>query len=412
MALPHHDERETEARMTAGRTNIREHHWDACRALFMLLGIPYHVAMAYRANDVWIVNAGEGAFVFTWLADIIHLFRMPAFFVIAGYFAALLLARRAPGTWFSSRLTRLGIPFVATLLTLNPLLNLFCELSNFSWRPALASWQHNSEISGGYWVRHLWFIIVLLYCSAAAALLCRISPRIRTGEIAPARDVRLARALPLTILGAAIAIGLWEAIAIELFYMGGLATNLPQQILRLDQVIEFAPWFLAGWLVARAPAVKAALYRPSAGVALMGLVALGIHYAVGAQLHPAAGRFVDTIVAVSMTQMLVAAMKRLADRPHPLVQEFVRASFVIYLFHLPIVAGLVVMGQPVAAPVVLKASVIMVLTLALSYAAWLVVARFPTLRLLFDGIRPAAADAARTLPSRPLATRELGSQHP
>lgn len=400
--------------MNAGRTysiaSSREHHWDACRALLMLLGIPYHVAMAYRANDVWIVNAGEGSLLFTGMADLIHLFRMDAFFVIAGYFAALLLARRAPGAWLSGRLTRLGIPFVAALLTLNPLLNLFCELSNFAWTPAIASWQHNSAVSGGYWVRHLWFIIVLLYCSAAAALLAHVSPRIRLGSVPARLDRRMAGALPLTILIGAIAIGLWEAVAVELFWMGGLATNLWQQILRLDELIGYAPFFAAGYAIARAPAFRAALYRPSPGVALIGAVALAVHYAVGPQLHPAAGRFVDTVAAVAMTQMLVAAMKHLADRPHPAIQHCVRASFVIYLFHLPIVAALVVAGQGLPLPVLAKAPLVMGLTLALSWGAWLIVARVPTLRLLFDGVRVTAAPAAHGLPPRPLTAGAGGGQ--
>jgi len=395
--------------MTSGRTHIREHHWDACRALLMLLGIPYHVAMSYRAHQVWIVNSGEGAPFFTWLADIIHLFRMDAFFVIAGYFAALLLARRAPGEWLSGRLTRLGIPFLAVLLTLNPLLNLFCELSNFSWGPAITSWQHNSATSGGYWVRHLWFIIVLLYCSAGAALLCRLSPRLRSAQVAPGRDAWMAADLTRAILIGAVAIGLWEAVAIELFYMGGLATQIPQQILRLDELIEYAPWFFAGALIARAPMFKAALYRPSIEVALVGLAALTVHSLFGAQLHPAAGRFVDTIAAVAMTQMLIALLKRFADRPQPAIQAFVRASFVIYLVHLPIVAGLVLLGQHVAMPVVAKALLVMLLTLALSCGAWLVIVRFPTLRLLFDGIRP-PVPAPVIGPALPLATRDLGRQ--
>jgi len=387
--------------MTDGPARGREHHWDACRALLMLLGIPYHVAMAYRADDVWIVNAGEGTRFFTLLADFIHLFRMDAFFLIAGYFAALLLARRAPGPWFAARLTRLGIPFLAVLLTLNPLLNLFCELSNLGWRPALASWQHNGATSGGYWVRHLWFIIVLLYLSAGAALLCRFRPRTGLATAPPARDAAWARNVPLTLLIAAGAIGLWEAVAIELFYMGGLATNLLQQVLRLDQLIEFAPWFAGGWLIARAPAFRAALYRPSAEVAMMGLVALMAHYALGPMLHPAAGRFVEAIAAVALTQMLVAALCHVADRPNRIVQALVPASFVIYLVHLPIITGLVLLGRHVGMPVTAKALLVMLATLALSCAAWQLVLRFPTLRLMFDGVR---------MPARPVPPAEPGAR--
>src|SRR5690606_974443 len=94
-----------------------------------------------------------------------------AFFLVAGYFAALLLARRPPGEWLRGRFRRLGVPLLASLVTLIPLLNIACELSNFQLAEALASWRHNATTSGGYWVRHLWFLIVLLYCCCAAAAL-------------------------------------------------------------------------------------------------------------------------------------------------------------------------------------------------------------------------------------------------
>ncbi|MCW2387654.1 glucan biosynthesis protein C [Sphingobium sp. B11D3B] len=372
------------------RTDVsgREHHWDAMRALLMLLGIPYHVAMAYRANDVWIVNAGEGDLVFTWIAGIIHLFRMPAFFVIAGYFAALLLMRRAPGAWIKNRLIRLGLPFIAALLTLNPLLNLFTELSNFSLWGALGSLEKNSLQSGGYWVRHLWFIIVLLYLCGAAALLCHLATRAGQAVLPARLDDWLGRHMAAAVIGLGVVIGLWQAGMIELFYAWGFATNLPQQILRIDQLVQFAPWFALGWLVCRAPEFRAALHKPSALLALTALAATLLYLQIGRDVHPMTERFIGAIAAISMTQSLIAAMKRLADRPSPTVQALVSGAFVIYLVHLPITAGLVVLGQHIAMPVVVKAGVITALTMALSWGCWRIVQASPTLRLLYDGVGP------------------------
>ena len=72
----------------------REHFWDTLRAVLMLLGIPYHVALSYMLGRQWIVKSGEGVTGFIELARFISLFRMPAFYLTAGYFAAMLLARR------------------------------------------------------------------------------------------------------------------------------------------------------------------------------------------------------------------------------------------------------------------------------------------------------------------------------
>jgi len=330
----------------------REHHWDALRAGLMLLGIPYHVAMAYRADAVWILSSGEGAGYFNHLAQVIHVFRMQAFFVIAGYFAALLLARRTPGEWLRGRARRLIVPFFAAILTLNPLLNLLCELSNLGWREALLSWEHESTTSGGYWIRHLWFLIVLLYLSAAAALLCHLLPRLSIANLPARWDDWAARHAAPVVISVAVLLGLWEGAAIELFYMAGLATNLPQQILRIDQLIEFAPWFAIGGLIARAPAFKAAIYRFSSLLLVLTVGALAADLLWREQLWPPYGRFLDTLAALGLTQQLIAAFKRFADRPSALVRECVAASFVIYLFHLPILAGLVLAGKAIAMPLI------------------------------------------------------------
>jgi glucan biosynthesis protein C len=366
--------------MNSSLLKSREHHWDALRAFLMIVGIPYHVAMAYRANDVWIVNAREGDLFFTGMAAIIHLFRMPAFFVIAGYFAAVLLARRAPQEWLKNRLTRLGLPFLACLLTFNPLLNLFCELSNFHLWGALASWEKNSLVSGGYWVRHLWFIIVLLYLCTIAAALCKIAPRMAGAKVPPRTDAWLARNMPIAVLGIGCIIGAWQAGAIETFYIVGLATNIPQEILRLDQLITYTPWFALGWFICRAPQFREALHRPSLLMIGTAVLSTLLYLQVGKLVHPMTERFIGTIAAITMTQMLIATFKRFANKPHKAVQALVSGAFVIYLVHLPITAGLVVAGQHVAMPVILKGALVMALTLALSWVVWLIV------RASYDGV--------------------------
>lgn len=368
---------------------VRQHYWDTLRAFLMLLGIPYHVAMAYRPNQVWIVRSDEGIAAFTWLAEIIHYFRMPAFFLIAGYFAGLLLMRRAPGDWLKGRFTRLGVPFVATVLTLVPVMNLACEFSNLPYRDALSSFVWNSSHSGGYWVRHLWFIIVLLYLCSAAALLFHLRPALRKACFTARLDELMARHFVVVLGFVASAVGLWEAAAIELFYIAGLATNVPQQIFRLDELITYTPYFLIGFMLQRAPKSLERMCCFSLPIAGLALVFIGLSLSVVGKIHPAPGRLVTTIAAVTSTQVLIAVARALLDRPFKLVRKVTEASFVIYLFHMPIICVLVWLAQGLAIPVALKGLAIMALALALSYAAWSVVARSRLLSFLFNGMAPA-----------------------
>ncbi len=375
-------------------TSNREHHWDALRATLMLLGIPYHVAMSYRADAVWILNSGEGMPAMNILAELIHVVRMPAFFLIAGYFAIVTLARRSAGAWFSARLLRLLVPFLAAMLTLNPLLNIFCELTNFRLAEALVSLERNSVGSAGYALRHLWFIIVLLYCLGGAALLSRIMPKRLHAPVRPDLDEKLAARIALTCLGAGIAMGIWAALAVEAFYTAGLATRVPQEMLRLDQLIEFAPWFAAGGLLARARACREALHRFSPVLFVVTAVVLALHIRFSEELHPAADRFIATVAAMGMTQTLLALFKAFASRPSPMIRELVSGAFVIYLVHLPIIAGLVLLGKSMALPLPLKAMLVTTGTVALSWALWRIIAQRPALRFLYDGTLVASTPAS------------------
>lgn len=372
----------------------REHFWDTLRAALMLLGIPYHVALSYVAGQQWIVKSGEGVTGFQELARFISLFRMPVFYLIAGYFAAMLLARRAPGAWLEGRFRRLGIPFVTSIVLLIPPMNWFCEISNLPLRQAIDSWLLNSSQSGGYWVRHLWFIIVLLYFCCAIALLAHWKRDFRTARLPQRTDRLIGRHMAPALLAIAAIVGLWEAVAVEAFYIWGLNTNLLQQVLRLDQAIIFAPWFALGCFLQRSREAVARATRYSHRIAVLAVAAVALGIAAKGQVHPAAFRFIETFAAILMAQLLISLAAHLFDRPIPVVQRFTAASFVIYLFHLPVICGLVFAGQYVPVPPLFKALAVMGLTLAISYGAWLVIERSKTLATMFDGgLRPAPQQA-------------------
>lgn len=382
------------------RQQERQHYWDVTRAALMLLGLPYHVAMLYHPGG-WIVDVDQPSPVLGGLAAVIHAFRMPAFFVVAGYFAAMLLERRAPGVWLKGRVVRLGIPLVISLFVLVPVLNILAELSARPPGPALHEWTYQTMTSGGYWVRHLWFLIVLLYLSAGAAMLARVLPAgSPPGENL---DRMLARHMPLALLAAAIVIGLWVAVTIEGFYAAGLNTNLPQQILRIDDLLMSAPYFAAGALLQRHPRLTEACTLPSLPVMLAACLSVAAMVAWGESLWPPAGRFLGAIAAMATTQVIVSLARAFLDRPSPLIRELVAGSFVIYLFHLPILIGLYDLAKLTALPPIAGFPLILAGTMGLSWAVWLGVRRSPALNLLFNGIVPVRVEAARKAVRREVA---------
>lgn len=129
----------------------------------MLLGVVIHAICAYSTfpNVWWFKDSQTGS-----LADVgilaIHIFRMPVFFVMAGFFAALLYARRGTGPLVRNRTQRILVPFVISMATLWPLLMAMQRLGD-GW-----SWTRTWEwFSSGRALRylhtgHLWFLWYLL----------------------------------------------------------------------------------------------------------------------------------------------------------------------------------------------------------------------------------------------------------
>lgn len=76
----------------------RYHSFDSLRATMMLLGLVLHTAinyMTFPTGDTWPYKDAQTSPTFDILVAFIHSFRMPTFFVIAGFFAAFQYDARA-----------------------------------------------------------------------------------------------------------------------------------------------------------------------------------------------------------------------------------------------------------------------------------------------------------------------------
>ncbi len=98
---------------------------DALRALAMFLGIVLHSTLFVLPEplSLWPIIDDEAAGDITYrvIIDAIHGFRMPIFFLISGFFSALLWQRRSLNELGMQRLRRIGIPLVAACLTVLPI---------------------------------------------------------------------------------------------------------------------------------------------------------------------------------------------------------------------------------------------------------------------------------------------------
>jgi peptidoglycan/LPS O-acetylase OafA/YrhL len=102
----------------------RRHDLDALRAFAMLLGIVIHAALAYipMPEVAFPVQDIRQDQTYGILLAVIHGFRMPLFFLISGFFTAMLWRKRGLTALLKQRYRRIVLPLFLSMVTLIPIL--------------------------------------------------------------------------------------------------------------------------------------------------------------------------------------------------------------------------------------------------------------------------------------------------
>ncbi len=89
----------------------------------MLLGIALHAAIPYAASIPWAVQDSQTSEAFRLLLSSIHGFRMPLFFLISGFFTAMIWQQRGLAALLRQRALRILLPCLLASVTILPLMS-------------------------------------------------------------------------------------------------------------------------------------------------------------------------------------------------------------------------------------------------------------------------------------------------
>ena len=164
-----------------GEVLARRHDLDLLRAFAMMLGIWLHTAVAALALPG--VSA-EGPLA--WFAAGVHGFRMPLFFVLSGFFTALLWQRRGPRGLLRDRSRRVALPLLVGLVTIIPMLLVCGYIGSLApVEVADTGIEPNPDLFLGVGLGHLWFLWYLFLLVLAdvplAQPITRVGARARVG---------------------------------------------------------------------------------------------------------------------------------------------------------------------------------------------------------------------------------------
>lgn len=367
----------------------------------MFLGVVLHTGSSYlqhRAPEEWSHSDPDRSVTFDVLAYVIHSFRMPVFFALAGFFSALVVAQRGWWGFAAHRAQRVLVPLLLFVLPLWVADTLAVALATDRAPGALArAWGALGLPDDLAVLGHLWFLYYLLVFYVLLALVVGVGRRFLDGAAVLSLGGWLgSRAAPV-VAAAPLALVL---LPLPL----GIVTTGSGLVPEPVTLLAYGPTFLMGaWLYGRRdllPRLRdhGLLFLGVGGALVIVDLLLLLAQVGGAEevslRAPLLGGALQVLIAVGSalaTSFLVFGLlgtaQRLWARPSPKLRYAADASYWVYLVHHCLVLYFTARLSTWRAPAELKATVVIAVVTLLGLLSYHLLVRSTPLGTLLNGKR-------------------------
>ena len=328
---------------------------DALRGAMMVLGIVLHAAMLYLAEPpprMPIPSDRNHAYVFNLVFDLIHRFRMPCFFVRAGFFGALLVEKRGVTGMAKDRMLRVLAPLAAAMVLILPLTGLLmidfmldARFGTHDFIPSLEAMKTFALEMAAKGVpvdkpalAHLWFLYYLCFFYLLLPPCQWLLQRSQSVE------GRLKRCLDSPFMLAPFA--LYTAATLWPFPGGQVHEGFVYFEPHPPSLIYYGSFFVFGCLFHRYRSMLQALTRKVGLWAALAALMFPISIWASHQDHGAHGTSLALHLGAVLTNapctwaliyLMLGSALRFFDRPSPWIVYLSQSAYWVYLVHLPLV---------------------------------------------------------------------------
>ena len=318
----------------------RIHSLDSLRAIMMLLGLVIHSAITYSVFDFvegWPLKDPSNTHLSNdFIVYFIHSFRMPIFFVVAGFFGSLLFYERKPLKMFNNRVSRIIFPFIIFLLLLSPLLifassytQLIFDGSDTAYN-TVASYFSNLLIFIPRGTFHLWFLYylsIITFSSLILGLVFKKLPRL-SKQISKSFSWIITKPIRRILVFSGL-------LSIICFCMGTFDITPPFSLVPDSETFTFFFFFyMIGWILFKSKHLLDHLMRFDWGCFVLGFVLITIHFVSMSSLTLEINILLNSIIVWLLIFGITGLFIRYGSKHSQLMRYISDASYWVYLVHL------------------------------------------------------------------------------
>ncbi len=361
--------------------SARLHYLDNLRTFAVMLVILHHTAITYGAVGGWYYREVNDftltSVILTLFCAVNQSFFMGLLFFISGYFTPLSCDRKGPARFLTDKLIRLGVPLLAYIFIIGPLLIYFLFVRG---QASLAQYYTERILTfRDVNVGPLWFVqALLIFNFAYAAMALRRNRTEAVPHAFPSRRALLAAAM---LTGA-------SAFAIRLAVPTGKSVFGLQIGFFASYVLLFAAGVMAyrsGWL-GNIPLRTRAAWIKTSGVAVVFLpaaLAFGMRFGgledFAGGLNPLAAFYAlwEPFVAFGIILGLLALFRRYCNCGNAFLRAVSGSSYTAYIIHAPVLVGISMLVRSLAAPPAIKFLAVGAVGTAACFALAFLIVRVP-----------------------------------
>ena len=330
--------------MNSNKTE-RLHALDSLRAIMMMLGIVLHASNTYVVADYgasWpLKDPMHTAGYMDWISSFIHAFRMPIFFVVAGFFASLLFHERSSAKMIKNRVNRILLPFLVFVVLLWPLVMIAFGYSNMVFaegsNPLANATDSFSNVNAFIPERtmHLWFLYYLVLYSIASFIVGLIFKQLPWFTNKSSQLFSFIIQRPLLKLFVFSAITLCILMIMNRTWVATSLSFIPD----LNTFIFYAFFYFFGWILFKSKSYLSSFMTYDWVYTLLGLVLFTVYFLMDTSGLPL--QLIMLIKSINVWLFIfgfTGLFIRYASN-HSAVMRYVSdSSYWVYLLHLPLTA--------------------------------------------------------------------------